>query len=72
MAEQKTYLKELKNESKDKEEKLLNLTNELADIKNRSKQGDYSSRLETERLRQEVEKTSKLLEEEKHKNNTLS
>ena len=52
MAELKNFLKEVRAENKDKEEKVLSLTNQLADFKNRSKQGDYSSRLETERLKQ--------------------
>ena len=51
---------------------LLALTNQLADVKNRTKQGDYSTRLETERLRQEVEKVTKLYEEERIRANELS
>ena len=44
---------------------MLALTNQVAEMNSRSKQGDYSTRLETERLRQEVEKANKLYEEEK-------
>ena len=72
MTELKSHLKEIRSENKEKEEKLLALTNQLADVKNRTKQGDYSTRLETERLRQEVEKVTKLYEEERIRANELS
>lgn len=47
--ELKNQLKELKAEAKEKEERLLALTNELSDSKNKYKQGDYSSKLEHDR-----------------------
>lgn len=45
----KNQMKELKAEAKEKEERLLALTNELSDSKNKYKQGDYSTKLELDR-----------------------
>ena len=45
IAELKNQIKYLRTSVKEKEDKYLNLTNELTDYKNRSKQGDYSSKL---------------------------
>ena len=42
-------MKELKADAKEKEERLLALTNELSDSKNKYKQGDYSTKLELDR-----------------------
>lgn len=64
-AEIKNQLKQSKTESKEKEEKLLLLANELSENRNKIKQGDYSTKLEFDKLKQEIEKLTKSLEEER-------
>lgn len=52
--ELKNQLKQAKSDAKDKEERLLNLTNQFSDSKNKYKQTDYSTKLELERQKSDL------------------
>ena len=65
-------MKEIKSDTKEKEERLLALTNQLSDSKNKYKQGDYASRLELDRQKNEIEKLSRQYEEEQLKSGELT
>ena len=51
---------------------MLALTNELSEARNKGKQGDYSSKLELDRQKNEIEKLTRSLEEEQDKSSELN
>ena len=52
--ELKNQLKESKSDAKDKEQRLLNLTNQFSESKNKFKQNDYTTKLELERQKSQI------------------
>ena len=70
--ELKNQLRDSKNDCKEKEEKLLALTNELAEMKNKYKQAEYAGKLELERLKGDLDKTIKSLDESSSNNVVLA